>query len=62
MGWRIFQLSIIFAFMAWNIRDQWTPNPYAAAVVGILASVLATVILSGALRLIRLLPHKLRSQ
>jgi len=32
--WKLLQLSIMAAVMCGNIYYQWTPNPYAAGILG----------------------------
>ena len=44
--WLIFQGTIMFLVIASNIQGEWTPNPYAAAVVGIFCAAVATGLVS----------------
>jgi hypothetical protein len=34
MWWKLFQLSIMAAVMCGNIYWQWSPSPYAVALLG----------------------------
>lgn len=43
--WKLFQLSIMAAVMCGNIYYEWTPNPYAAGVLGVGAAFFATLLL-----------------
>ena len=44
--WFLFQGSIIFAIVSSNIRWKWTPNPYVAGLMGVVAAYVATALLS----------------
>jgi hypothetical protein len=45
MWWKLFQLSIMAAVMCGNIYWQWSPNPYAVALLGVGAAFVATWLL-----------------
>jgi hypothetical protein len=51
--WLFLQSLVIFAVVASNIRWHWTPNPYLASGLGILAALLLTVALNGLADLLR---------
>jgi hypothetical protein len=35
--WKIVQFSVFAAIVLSNVRYQWTPNPYAASIVALIA-------------------------
>lgn len=51
--WKIFQLLVVFAVVGTNIEWQWTDNPLAATVVGILVAFVATDLLTALADLLR---------
>lgn len=44
--WRFFQAIMVFGVVASNIHWEWTPNPYLAALIGVGAAFVATVLLT----------------
>ena len=51
--WLLLQSLLIFAVVGSNIHWHWTPNPYLASILGILAALLVTAGLSGLLDALR---------
>ena len=49
----ILQLLIVFAVGASNIYWQWTPNPYLAAVIGVLVAIAISAFIIATAKLIR---------
>jgi hypothetical protein len=45
LRWKLFQLSIMAAVLCGNIKWQWTPNGYAASLLGVGAAFIATWLL-----------------
>lgn len=45
--WHALQLLTVFAVIASNIKWEWTPNPYLAALLAGLAAYLVTKLLAG---------------
>lgn len=61
----IFQALIVGSVMVHNVHNQWTPNPYLAAAIGMVLAFLATVLVARLLQAAstcnqRLQGHRLR--
>lgn len=53
MLWKLFQISVFLSVMFTGVYYEWTPSGLALSVTAGLATLLATVVVSDSLRLIR---------
>jgi hypothetical protein len=42
MMWKLFQATIFFGFITWNIASPWTPNPLVPALIGAITAHIVT--------------------
>ena len=61
MLWYLFQISVFLSVMFTGVYYEWTPSGLALSIVAMLATLLATVVVSDSFRLIRWTSQKIGS-